>query len=201
MMKENDRPAADFRVTLLGTGGPDLTPDRTGAAVLLEIGSELLLFDTGRSVTQRLYEVGIELSRITRIFFTHLHSDHIEGLPQLWMTSWFLSGRKSPMEVWGPVGTRDMLAFNEAAASLKRELEATGVPRWDIDAGYALDGWDLYAHPENLAPGSDRHYQVPYVTSEGPTHYSITNSPLPNSGRFTRSPGLVNRNWKIMSRM
>lgn len=86
--------------------------------------------------------------------------------------------------VWSGIaisGTRDMLAFNEAAAALARETEATGVPRWDIDAGYALDGWDLYAHPENLAPGSDRHYQVPFVTSEDPTHYSITNSPLPNS--------------------
>ena len=78
-------------------------------------------------------------------------------------------------------GTRDMLAFNDAAATLEREIEASGVPRWDIDAGYALDGWDLYAHPENLPAGADRRYQVPYVTSDGPTHYSITNSPLPNS--------------------
>jgi len=78
-------------------------------------------------------------------------------------------------------GTRDMLAFNDTAAMLVRETEATGVPRWDIDAGYALDGWDLYAHPENLPPGADRRFQVPYVTSDGPTHYSITNSPPPNS--------------------
>ena len=78
-------------------------------------------------------------------------------------------------------GARDMLAFNDSVAMLVRQTEATGVPRWDIDAGYALDGWDLYAHPENLPPGADRRFSVPYVTSDGPTHYSITNSPLPHS--------------------
>ena len=86
--------------------------------------------------------------------------------------------------VWSGIaisGTRDMLAFNDAAATLARETEATGIPRWDIDAGWALNGWDLYAHPEHLPPGADRRYEVPFVTSDGPTHYNITNSPLPNS--------------------
>ena len=92
-------------------------------------------------------------------------------------------------------GTRDMLAFNEAAATLAREVEASGVPRWDIDAGYALNGWDLYAHPENLPPGADRRYQVPFVTSDGPTHYSITNSPLPNSDILRIMP-LERASWQ-----
>lgn len=86
--------------------------------------------------------------------------------------------------VWaciGISGTRDMLAFNETAAALEREIEASGIPRWDIDAGYALNGWQLYAHPENLPPGTDRRYAVPLVTSDRPTHYSIANSPLPDS--------------------
>jgi hypothetical protein len=86
--------------------------------------------------------------------------------------------------VWAAVaisGTRDMLAFNGACASLTEELEASGIPPWDIDAGYPLDGWRLYAHPEHLPPGANRQYDVPFVTSNLPTHYSITNSPLPKS--------------------
>jgi hypothetical protein len=58
------------------------------------------------------------------------------------------------------------------------ELEASGIPPWDIDAGYPLDGWRLYAHPERLPPGSNRQSDVPFVTSNRLTHYSITNSPL-----------------------
>jgi len=76
-------------------------------------------------------------------------------------------------------GTRDMLAFNEACAAAAREVEATGVPAWEIDAGYPLNGWRLYAHSENLPPGSDRRYDVPFVTSDRPTQYAIMNRPLP----------------------
>jgi hypothetical protein len=86
--------------------------------------------------------------------------------------------------VWAAIaisGTRDMLAFNGTCASVTEELEASGIPSWDIDAGYSLDGWRLYAHPEHLRPGANRRSDVPFVTSNLPTHYSITNSPLPKS--------------------
>jgi len=92
-------------------------------------------------------------------------------------------------------GTRDMLAFNDTAAALAREAEASGIPRWDIDAGWALNGWDLYAHPEHLPPGADRRYQVPFVTSDGPAHYTITNSPLPNS-EILRVVPLERASWQ-----
>jgi hypothetical protein len=88
------------------------------------------------------------------------------------------------LAIWAGIaisGTRDMLAFNDACAKAARELEASGIPPWDIDAGYALNGWRLYAHPENLPPGANRRYDVPFVTSNRATHYSITNSPLPQS--------------------
>ena len=92
-------------------------------------------------------------------------------------------------------GTRDMLAFNGTCASVAEELEASGIPPWDIDAGYALDGWRLYAHPEHLPPGASRESDVPFVTSNRPTHYSITNSPLPNS-EVLRIVPLIHASWQ-----
>jgi hypothetical protein len=86
------------------------------------------------------------------------------------------------LALWAAVaisGTRDMLAFSEACAAAAREVEATGVPAWEIDAGYPLNGWRLYAHSENLPPGSDRRYDVPFVTSDRPTEYAIMNRPMP----------------------
>jgi len=100
--------------------------------------------------------------------------------------------------VWAGIaisGTRDMLAFNNTCASVAAELEASGIPSWDIDAGYSLDGWRLYAHPEHLPPGANRQYDVPFVTSNRPTSYSITNSPLPQS-EILRIVPLKRASWQ-----
>jgi hypothetical protein len=88
------------------------------------------------------------------------------------------------LAVWAAVavsGTRDMLAFNNACAGAARDLEAAGIPAADIDAGYPLNGWRLYAHSENLPPGSDRRYDVPFVTSDRSTRYQIVNGPIPEA--------------------
>jgi len=78
-------------------------------------------------------------------------------------------------------GTRDMLAFNEACAKAAAEMEAAGISPVEMDAGYPLNGWRLYAHAENLPPGADRRYDVPFVTSDRPTRYSVVNGPMPDS--------------------
>ena len=62
-------------------------------------------------------------------------------------------------------------------------------------AGYSLDGWRLYAHPERLPPGANRQFDVPFVTSNRPTHYSITNSPLPQS-EIVRIVPLEHASWQ-----
>lgn len=96
-------------VTLVGTGGPELTPDRAGEATLIQAGGESLLFDAGRGVLDGLYHSRVAPQQVTRVFLTHLHSDHIEGLPGLWITPWFLLGRSAQLEVWGPPGTAAMI--------------------------------------------------------------------------------------------
>ena len=74
-------------------------------------------------------------------------------------------------------GTRDMLDVNATAAAAARALEDTGVPPWEIDAGWAVNGWRLYAHPEHLRPGADRRESVPFVTSKEQTLYKIVSTP------------------------
>jgi len=97
------------RVTLVGTGGPEINPTRFGYSTLVEAGGEKLLFDAGRGVVQRLYESRVNPREVTKIFLTHLHNDHIEGLPTLWITPWFLLARDQPLEIWGPPGTQKMI--------------------------------------------------------------------------------------------
>ena len=97
--------SADFiKVTLLGTGSPRPSVDRYGPAVLVEAGGKNLLFDAGRGVVQRLHELDIPISGIQQIFLTHLHSDHISALDDVWLTGWIYQ-RAMPLNVYGPVGT------------------------------------------------------------------------------------------------
>jgi ribonuclease Z len=104
----------DMRVILLGTGGPEMSPQRQGYATLIEVGGQHLLFDAGRGVLQRIYESRIDPVSITAVFLTHLHSDHIEGLPSVWITPWYLFGRTAPLHIWGPKGTLKMIAGMQA---------------------------------------------------------------------------------------
>jgi ribonuclease Z len=96
-------------VHLIGTGGPELTPTRLGMSTLIEANGQTLMFDVGRGALQNIYLSRIDPRSVTKIFLTHLHSDHIEDLPSIWITPWFMFGRKPNIEVWGPEGTRQMV--------------------------------------------------------------------------------------------
>lgn len=115
--------AADgtFRVTLLGTGTPDPSPDRFSASTLIEAGDQKILIDVGRGATIRLYQLHIPLSKIDVVFFTHYHSDHTIGLPDLMLTGWLpppsFGHRTTPWHVIGPVGAKNLLAGIAAAYS------------------------------------------------------------------------------------
>ena len=103
-----EKPVAtgDIVVTLLGTGGPEPGLARFGPATLVQAGGLSLLFDAGRGVTVRLYQLGIPSGKgIDAVFLTHYHSDHVAGLPDLWMTGYMFGpfgGRAKPMRLFGP---------------------------------------------------------------------------------------------------
>jgi ribonuclease Z len=96
-----------MRVTLLGTGTPFPNAKRFGSAILVEGAGKRLLFDCGRGVVIRLAQAGVSPKGIDGLFLTHLHSDHVVGIPDLWLSGWFL-GRTKPLPIWGPAGTRSM---------------------------------------------------------------------------------------------
>jgi ribonuclease Z len=107
-------PAQQLKVTLLGTGSPLPVMDRFGPSILVEAGKQKLLFDCGRGATQRIEQLKIRFASVNALFLTHLHSDHIVGIPDLWLTGW-LRGRTIPLQVSGPEGTKEMMAHLEQA--------------------------------------------------------------------------------------
>ena len=139
------RQSGTLQITLLGTGNPRPSMERFGQAILVEAGKQRILIDAGRGAAQRLFEIGARdsLVGIDAVFFTHLHSDHVVGLPDVWLTSWVF-GRSKALEVVGPPGTAEM------SGHLERAYE------WDIamrakDEGFPREGVRLAAR--NVAPG------------------------------------------------
>lgn len=110
--------AQTLKVTLLGTGAPVPSIERFGPSTLVEAGGQKFLFDCGRGAGQRLWQQKIQLGSVNRLFLTHLHSDHVVGIPDLWLTGWIpaVYGRRAePFRVWGPTGTRNMMQHLQEA--------------------------------------------------------------------------------------
>lgn len=128
-----------IKVHLLGTGAPIPRVDRYGPSTLVEAGGLRLLFDAGRGVSQRLWQLRMSLGSIDAVFLTHLHSDHLVGLPDLWLTGWLqpeYGQRKKALGLYGPAGTALL------ASSLRQGFSA------DIDYRHGkenlpLDGIDF----------------------------------------------------------
>lgn len=140
-------PAKDIRVTLLGTAsGPRAFVDKAGISTLVEAGGERLLFDAGRGSMQRLVQAGFAMNAVTTLFLTHLHSDHVIGVPDLMLSPWAAAPeRKRPLEIWGPAGTRDMMRHLEEAFAFDIHM------RRDVDERFSPDGIRMVAH--DIRPG------------------------------------------------
>lgn len=131
-------------VTLIGTGSPIPSPQRFGNSTLVEAGGQRLLFDMGRGNTIRLWQKQIPLGSINAHFLTHLHSDHVNGLSDLWLSGWIqtpFGRRQTPFVIYGPSGTESMMGHLwEAFAEDRRiRLADEGNP----PAGIAIDAHDV----------------------------------------------------------
>lgn len=108
-----ERGSTRTRIVMLGTGTPNAEPERSGPAVAIVVDSIPYIIDAGPGLVRRAmaaYELGIEgleVSRLKRLFITHLHSDHTAGYPDFILTPWVLE-RDETLEVYGPPGIRSM---------------------------------------------------------------------------------------------
>lgn len=110
-----------MEITILGTAGSVPTKDRNVSATLVRYKSEGLLFDCGEGTQRQMKKAGIPLSKITRIFITHWHGDHVIGLAGL-LQSLGLGNHTGPIEIYGPTGTKERLGHMFSAFEFDRRL-------------------------------------------------------------------------------
>lgn len=112
--------ASGTQVVFLGTGTPLPDPDRSGPATAIVVNGAAYLFDAGAGVVRRATAAkrkgiaALDSVNLKTVFLTHLHSDHTLGLPDVILTPWVM-GRQEPLAVYGPAGTKAMVAGIQAA--------------------------------------------------------------------------------------
>ncbi len=91
------------KVVLLGTSSAVPTKERNNSAVYFKYLGEAFLFDCGEETQRQITKADLNMYRINHVFISHLHSDHILGLPGLIQTIDFL-GDKEKLYVHGVKG-------------------------------------------------------------------------------------------------
>ncbi|HEX3795710.1 MAG TPA: MBL fold metallo-hydrolase [Acidimicrobiales bacterium] len=103
-----------MQVIILGSGSPLPDPNRAGPATLVRTSAGDLLFDCGRGVLMRAAAAGSGAGAFRALFLTHLHSDHITDLNDIYTMRWAMSFQPNPLSVYGPGGTAKLLEATEA---------------------------------------------------------------------------------------
>ena len=155
-----------MKIVFLGTSGSMPTQSRGSSAIAIRREGEIILFDCGEGTQQRMVAAHIGFRRRMRIFITHLHGDHVLGLPGLLQTMTLLQ-RERQLNLYGPKG---LLDFIEAFCSV------LGPP------GFPLE---VKEHMEEGVVFEGSGYRVEAVEADHDENcwsYSLLEAPRP--GRF-----------------
>ena len=120
-----------IEVVLLGTGSPIPDPLRAGPSTLVQAGGHRFLVDCGRGVLMRTAAVGVGPNQLTATLLTHLHSDHLTDLNDVITTRWITTFAPSPLAVFGPAGTAEIV--EGIRASLRPDVRYRLAHHEDLD--------------------------------------------------------------------
>lgn len=148
-----------MRVTFLGTSGAIPTTQRNTSGIFCNRDGDYLLFDCGEGTQRQMmrYSTGFA---IDHVFVTHMHGDHVLGIPGLLQTFEF-NDREAPVAIHTPAGTR---------GNVTQLIEATGTtPSYPVRINEVSAGDTVLDRPEYeiRAIGTDhRCASVGYVLAE-----------------------------------
>jgi ribonuclease Z len=97
----------EMRIIAGGTGMPAARRGQAASCWVFELGNgDKFLFDLGTGSMANVMSLMIPADMLTKLFASHLHTDHVGDLAALWAGGW-TGGRTVPLEVWGPSGSRE----------------------------------------------------------------------------------------------
>lgn len=136
----------NLELFVLGTGGMMPLPGRALTSVLVRREGELFLFDCGEGTQVSLRRLNLRWKKITSIFISHTHADHVTGLPGILMLSSQVD-RDEPLYIYGPPRIREFVEAMRRTLDMYINYEI--VVR-ELDGGgeaFTGDGYRIAAHP------------------------------------------------------
>lgn len=140
-----------MQLHFLGTGAGIPSPRRNVAAVALRLSQrpDVWLFDCGEATQHRFMASSVSMGQLTRVFISHLHGDHVFGLPGL-IASRGLGGLRTPLSIFGPPGIKAFLDQVLASTTTWVPYELTV---HEVEPGLILDDGGFTVHCAKLEHG------------------------------------------------
>ncbi len=136
-----------LHLALCGTGSPLPNPVRAGPCNVVIAGKQIVVVDIGEGGGRNINLMGLPLGRISDVFLTHFHSDHIDGMGPLMLTRWTAGTNTAPLHVYGPTGVERVVAGFDAV--------------YAIDDTYRTDHHGAMIAPPTGAGGTAMQFALP----------------------------------------
>lgn len=191
-------------VQLLGSGGPELTDQRSSTSYLIRLdGDAKLLVDTGPGSSLRFEQSGADFNDVDAILYTHFHVDHSGDLPAFIKGSYF-TGRERDLTIYGPTGNSLMPS---ATAFVDGLFGKQGIYGY-LGEFYQPELKGAYKiHPVDVAAGEDKPFAATLSKSDKIRAVPVHHGPIPalawridiGACSITVSGDTNNRNEKLQS--
>ena len=177
-MPSSGHPSFSFKV--LGANSATPMPGRFSSSFVLEYNQRLMLIDCGEGAQVKMSQFKVRRSKLDHIFISHLHGDHIFGLPGLF-SSLSLNGRVDPITIYGPKGLRlfletmrDVTGGHAGHEIIIYELDGHKTHDIGLVNGLNVSALPLEHRVPTLGYRFDEEPRPPGLSTEALAKYSIT---------------------------
>ncbi|KHD45121.1 ribonuclease Z [Streptococcus hongkongensis] len=144
-----------MELQFLGTGAGQPAKQRNVSSLVLKLLDEInqvWMFDCGEGTQRQILETSIKPRKIQKIFITHLHGDHIFGLPGFLSSRAFqASDEQTDIEIYGPVGIKDYVQNSLKISGSRLPYQITFHEFDDKTLGKILETDKFIVYAEKLA--------------------------------------------------
>ena len=138
-----------INITFLGTGNAVPTEKRNHTGILMNHGSNSMLFDCGEGIQRQFKIANLSPSKLTHVFITHWHGDHILGLPGLFQTL-AMSNYQKTLKIYGPRGSNRFISIiKELLGHINIKLEVH-----ETSSGIILENKDFKIEASEMSHGA-----------------------------------------------